>query len=432
MTLPPRFVIRNVVIWDSTTVFPPQNVWISDGHIEKWESFRDIDEADIPVFEGDGHVLMPSGVDPQVHLRVPGQFHKEKPETGLKAALRGGVGCVLTMPNTQPVIDSPATVELAQKAVRSAETQTGVRVLISAAMTVGQQGEKAVDAIALKKAGVVALTDDGKGVASDSVMHEVLASVADGSLPVLQHAETPGHGAALATGPIQQKLGLKPYPVEAETDMVARDLKLLESFPNARYHVLHVSAGKTVELLRQAQKRGLKATGEVSPHHLLFSSTDIRDQDTAFKMNPPLRDPSDRQTLREALKDGTLSFMATDHAPHEPQAKGTDFRSSSFGTTGLEALLRVGLKLVNEQILTPSRLVEVFSRAPARFLGVDDEFGSLSPGMPLRAILVDVRRPDHPVTLQDCESLSKNSCFLGSPLPGQILAHFNDAGVFRF
>ena len=429
--LPERFALHRVDVWNATGIQKNQDVIVSRGVVE---SITPAGSQKCPerIFEGRGWALMPSGVDAQVHLRVPGQPEKETAETGLRASLRGGVGAILTMPNTKPVIDTPAVVELARSLVAKAERDTGVRVCLSAAMTLEQKGVTPVDAHRLKQAGVRAFTDDGRGVASDEIMRAVFAANAGTGLPLLQHAEVPGHGCALADGPVQSHLHLSPYPDEAEWKMVERDLRLLKEFPDQRYHVLHVSSARTVELLAEAQKQGLKATGETSPHHLLFTSEDISEDDTSFKMNPPLRSASDRKVLRQALADGRLLFAATDHAPHEPAAKGTDFKKSAFGTTGLEALFRVLLKLHLDGELPAKRLVEVFSSAPARFLGIDDEFGVIVPGRPFRAIWVNTEAPERPLVVEELESLSKNSCFLGVPLPGWVHAHFNAQGVFIF
>ncbi len=430
--LPDHFWIRNVIIWNNTGVnSSPQDVEILGGVIDKITPAQNSVSLGPLDIDGKGRVLMPSGVDPQVHLRVPGQGHKERPETGLRAALRGGVGALLTMPNTQPVIDSPEVLAEARSQVIAAENATGVRVLFSAAMTEGQRGEFAVSGPELAQAGVVALTDDGRGVAREDVMKAVFEQAALSGLPLLQHAEVPGHGGVVAPSTLQKKLGLAAYPDSAEIDMVKRDLEILKNFPEVRYHVLHVSLSQTVEWVQKARALGLKASCEVSPHHLIFSSEDLVEGNTSFKMNPPLRAPKERDELQNLLSSGAIDFVATDHAPHEEKGKGEDFRSSYFGTTGLETSLRVLFTLMAQGKLSEERLVEVFSTAPARFLGIDNEFGSVQPGRPLRALLVDPHAPARPVVQGDLESLSKNNVFLGFPLAGRIFLHFNSAGLFR-
>ncbi len=432
--LPQKFYIRNVDIWNATGVQKAKDLLVEEcvvKNIQDTNVFKP-QERDT-VFEGEGKVLMPAGVDVQVHLRVPGQRHKEIPETGLKAALRGGYGAVLIMPNTNPVIDSVEVCELAKKECANAERVTGVHVYLSAAMTKGQLGIEVVDAAPLVKWGVKALTDDGKGVQSDSVM-ETLFKISEelGGIPLLQHAEFPGHGGVLAPGPAQKSLGVAPYSAEAEWSMVERDLKLLETHPRARYHVLHISSAKSVDLLRVARAKGLQASGELSPHHMYFSADDIKTHDSSFKMNPPLRSAQDRSQLFNALKNKDISFVATDHAPHEPALKGQDFSAAAWGTTGLETALRVLLDFYSRGELSPERIVEVFSLEPAKFLKIDDEFGRISVGFPLRAVWLDPKAPPSVIQEGDLESLSKNNCFIGSPLAGHIFGVFNESGFFRF
>jgi len=278
----------------------------------------------------------------------------------------------------------------------------------------------------------VAFTDDGVGVADDDLMERAFRMSAETGLPLLQHAEVPGHGGVLAPGSVQTRLGVPAYDARAESDMVERDIRLLRKVPGARYHVLHISSRKTLDLIRKAKEEGLAITGETSPHHLYWTCEDIQADNSAFKMNPPLRSAEDRAALRQALRDGVLDFVATDHAPHEPEAKGTDFCCASFGTTGLETFLRVMLYLYKKEELSAERLVEVFSLAPAQFLGVDSKFGRIEEGRTMNAVLVDVHGPDSPITTGDLWSHSKNNCFLGEKLPGTILTVFQGSKIHRW
>jgi len=370
-----------------------------------------------------GLCLLPAGVDPQVHLRVPGQPEKETPETGLQAAVQGGIGALLTMPNTKPVIDSPEACHLARQELQSACDTTGVEVLLSAAITRGQKGQELVDFSSLVKAGVAAFTDDGVGVVQDEHMRAAFRASAESGLPILQHAENPGHGGVLAPSKAQEQLGVRAYPASAESDMVARDLRLLAEFPGARYHVLHVSAQATLDEVRRAKDKGLQVTCEVSPHHLYFSGDDINPNFSSFKMNPPLRSQKDRAALRAALRDGTCDFVATDHAPHEAAIKTQNFKTAAYGTTGLETSLRVLLTLVQQGELSMARLVDVFSSRPAAFLGLQ-QFGSIKMNAPLFAVLVDADKEPTAVTEIDLASKSANNCFLQSPLSGEIKGVF--------
>jgi dihydroorotase len=413
-----HYILRNVEIWTPRGRQLAQEIEVEGGKIV---SIRPVSstQSHVKVIDGRGRVLLPAGVDPQVHLRVPGQAQKETPGTGLLAALRGGVAAVLTMPNTKPTIDSLEVCEEAVLELQEAEKLTGVKVFLSAAISQGLKGQVPVAYKELADWGVRAFTDDGLGVVEDELMRAVFAASAETGLPVLQHAEFPGHGGVLAAGPVQEAIHSPAYPAAAEADMVARDIRLLREFPKARYHVLHVSARETLALVKAAKAEGLPVSCEVTPHHLWFSSQDILPGHTAFKMNPPLRQTEDRSALREALREGLIDFVATDHAPHEAEVKSENFKTAAFGTTGLETSLRVLLTLYAKGELSSERLVEVFSTAPARFLGIQDEFGDIAEGRPLRAVLVDVEAR-RSVTADDLFSLSKNNCFLGTTLQGEL------------
>jgi dihydroorotase len=418
----PKFILRDVSIWNATGVRDSVHIVVRNGVIEKIDS--QISASDYPGFieiEGKNLTVLPAGVDAQVHMRIPGQQQKETAWSGCWAAVAGGVGAVLTMPNTKPVIDDIETLSLARKEVQGAQSETGVQIFFSAAMTVGQKGRQCVNFKDLANAGVLAFTDDGVGVADEGVMLQVIEAASHTGRPLLQHAEVPGHGGVLADGPVQRHLGGKAYPESAELDMVERDLKLLEKFPNARYHVLHVSCGKTIQLVSEARKNGLNVTCEVSPHHLYFNADNILPSQSSFKMNPPLRTPLDQELLQLALQSGECDFMATDHAPHEAEVKTENFKTSAFGTTGIETSLRVLIWLYQRGLLSKQRLVEVWSTSPARFLGLQDEFGEVSESRPFNAVLCDVNAPYESVTEDSFVGLSRNSCFIGSKLPGKVI-----------
>lgn len=425
-----HYVIKNLELWTERGVTADVDIEIENGTIKTIER-----EIPLPrgahLIEGRGLTLIPAGVDPQVHLRVPGQAEKETAGTGLLAALRGGIGAVLSMPNTKPVIDSTEVCEAAMLELEEAIHLTGVKAYLTASITENLKGKTVPDYAKLADWGVKAFTDDGLGVVSDDLMRLAFQASESTGLPILQHAEFPGHGGVLAAGPLQAKLGISAYPASAEADMVERDIRLLQDYPKARYHVLHVSAHETLEQVASAKQKGLHVSCEVTPHHLWFSSEDIKDENTAFKMNPPLRGPSDRKALRHALQEGLIDFVATDHAPHEAGAKGANFKTSAFGTTGLETSLRVLLTLVREGVLSPQRLVQVFSTKPAEFLGLSQEFGDIAVGKPMAAVLVN-RNECETVQEDDLFSLSKNSCFLGEKLDGTVRAMFLGNRYYAF
>lgn len=375
-----------------------------------------------------GLCLLPRGIDVQAHLRVPGQESKETAETAVAAAYFGGYAGVLTMPNTRPVIDSVQVLKAAQELTNPPAKKYDVSVYYSSAITVGQKGETLAPLSALAEAGIKAFTDDGRGVMSDALMKEAFAVCAKTGVPLLQHAEMEGHGGVIAPGPVQQALGVPSYPDSAEVEMVARDLEVLKTVRGARYHVLHVSAGRTLDLIRKAKREGLHATAEVSPHHLFFNCADIDPDNSSFKMNPPLRSKDDQSLLLKGLVDGTIDFIATDHAPHESDIKTKDFIASANGTLGLETTLPVLVDFFQKNQISLERLVQVWSTAPARFLDLPP-VDALAVGMPLRGVFVDLHAKPHVWTSNDLHSLSKNSCFTGSALPKPIVAIANRHGL---
>lgn len=426
-----RILIKNVDIWTAKGIQEGRNLFVENGTLlaiepnnETQGPFKAEDAEEI--FDGEGkQVVLPGGVDSQVHLRVPGQADKEIAETGLRAANCGGYVAALTMANTSPTIDSQEALDLGKKELGDWDKQFGVKVLWSSAATQGLLGKKIVDIKAMIKSGVSAITDDGLGIERDEVMDQVFGALDGTNIPFLQHAEIPHHGGVLAPGPLQEKEGVPPYFDEQEWKMVERDLGLLKNHPDVRYHVLHVSCEKSLELIRKAKEDGLRVTGEVTPHHLFFSSDDIQSGITSFKMNPPIRSPKDRDALWKALGDGSLSFVATDHAPHESKMKGKDFKLAAFGTTGLETSLRVLLWGLQAGKITRERLVEVFSSEPAKFLDLHkDGYGHIQVGKPFLAALIDPNAPDREVTRDDLVSRSHNNCFLGTKLPGKVIQTF--------
>lgn len=418
-----HYVIGPVELWTSQKICKDIYVEVKDGQVFKISNEKTRDES-VKVYDGKGYVLMPAGVDPQVHLRVPGQEHKETAETGITAAVKGGYSAILTMPNTQPTIDSAERLLSAQELTRPFEKKWGVAVYWTGAITKNLNSSEITPIEAMARVGMKALTNDGLGVLSDAVMDESFARLAPLEIPLLQHAEFLGHGGSLAPSSVQRQIGAKPYPESAELDMVIRDLKVLSRHPKARYHVLHVSSQKTIPLVQQAKDQGLRVTCEVTPHHLFFSGEDIQADNKSFKMNPPLRSPQDREAFWSLLSSGDIDFVSTDHAPHEDLVKQGGFDECAFGTIGLETTLRVLAWGFHQGRLSSKRFVEVFSQKPAQFLGLDSSYGDIAEGQAFRAILLDVHAPPRKVFADDFSSLSKNSCFIGSELPGRMICTF--------
>lgn len=424
------YIIQNIELWTASSVIKRADLHVVDGKLESIALPGEISASCDQIIDGSNKVLMPAGVDAQVHLRVPGQAEKETALTGLRAAIKGGIGCILTMPNTKPVIDHPEVVRHTMQELASAMGITGVLVGIAAAITSGQRGQKPSPMFELFESGVWAFTDDGLGVLRDDIMNEAFYVSHETGAPILQHAEMPGHGGILAESSIQKQLGIKAYPASAEYEMVKRDIELLKKFPKARYHVLHVSSQRTLEIVEQAKNEGLQVSCEVSPHHLYFCADDIAANNTSFKMNPPLRSHIDRAALQKALASGVCDFVATDHAPHEQKLKGLRFETAAFGTTGLETSLRVLLTLKTMGLLTAERLVSVFSTKPALFLKLDKSFGDIQIGQIFRAVLCDINLKKQ-VTWDDLQSQSTNNCFIGQTLTGLPLYTFIGEKIWK-
>ncbi|HEY8279840.1 MAG TPA: amidohydrolase family protein [Bdellovibrionota bacterium] len=365
-----------------------------------------------------GHwMVLPTGIDLQVHLRHPGQAQKETLEGGLESALYGGFDTVVTMPNTQPFLDSPDALAKAIASAHEIASRYPVRVAFTASATKGMQGQEPTDIESLARAGAVAITDDGWGVKTETAQAGVFAGCARSGLLFQQHAEMPGHKGVATASTFQKSHNLPEYPRSAESEMIRRDIALLQKAKGARYHVLHVSTRESLEEIRKAKSAGLAVSAEVTPHHLFFSSNDIPPESSAlssyFKMNPPLFGPEDRAALREALRDGTIDCVSTDHAPHEKDLKTKGWLLAPFGTRGLETALPALLTLVTEGELSPSRLVEVFSSAPRKLLGKTDFLE------PTGLLFVDPKASFR-VTESDLPGLSENSCFLSATLHGRI------------
>jgi len=425
------YLIDNIEIWTEKGVEKNARVLVENGRLKALG--KDVDaKASANRIDGQGKVLMPAGVDAQAHLRVPGQSHKETPQTGLMAALKGGYCALLTMPNTQPTIDSVEILEKGKAEVKPFEQDFGVHVFWSAAITKRLNSDEWTDYHALSEAGVRAFTNDGLGVNSDEVMNEAFKRLEELNVPLLQHAEFLGHGGSLAPGPIQEKVGAAPYPDEPEWKMVERDLRELKKHPRARYHVLHVSSRRTIDFVKQARAEGLKVSAEVSPHHLFFNTETIDPDNNAFKMNPPIRSREDQEALWQALGKGDVDFVATDHAPHEDLMKTGSFDKVAFGTLGLETTLPVLLWGLNKGYLTPQRFVEVWATRPAEFLQLPEGLGRFQLNAPFHAVWLDAQAAPSVYTEQDIVSLSKNSCFVGAKLPGKILGAFHEERTFSF
>jgi dihydroorotase len=372
------------------------------------------------VVDAKGLWMLPGLVDLHVHLREPGGESKETIASGTRAAAAGGVTTLVAMPNTAPAMDSVAIVELV-KAKAAAEGV--VNVLCSAAITKGRQGAELTELGELHKAGVVLFTDDGDGVANSELMRRALEYSRPFDALFMQHCEDKAlsNDGVMNEGEISLKLGLRGWPKAAEASMAARDIILAE-LTGGRVHFGHLSGKQSLDLLRFAKARGLKVTAETAPHFFALSDAWLAEHpyDTYGKMNPPLGAEADRLAVIEALKDGTLDAIATDHAPHSSLDKAVEFDKAAFGIVGLETSLALGLdQLVHAGHLSIRRLVELMSTNPALLLGLAGKKGTLCAGADADLILVD---PDESWTVDPdkFQSKSRNTPFAGRTLKGRV------------
>ena len=318
-----------------------------------------------------GKILAPGFIDMHVHLREPGFEHKETIATGVAAAAAGGFTAVCCMPNTNPAIDDESVVQYVQSKARIALGGL-VDVYPIGAVTVGRKGEQLAPLGELAQAGVVAFSDDGDPVFNPELVRRALEYGSMYGRPVIQHAQDPSltKGGVMHEGFTSTELGLPGMPGIAEDVVVARDIRILE-FTRGRYHVAHASTAATIDLVREARKKGLAVSCEATPHHFTLTHDAVRTYDTNTKMNPPLRTDEDREAVREGLRDGTIEVIATDHAPHSFDEKEVEYQSAPFGVVGLETALGLSVtELVRKNVLTLYQLIEKLSSNPRRILGI--------------------------------------------------------------
>ncbi len=349
-----------------------------------------------------GAIVVPGLIDLHVHLREPGQPHKETIVTGTAAAAAGGFTSVCAMPNTVPVNDSA---EITRWMI-SPQREALVNVFPIAAATIGSAGEKLTNFAALKKAGAVALSDDGKPILDDKLMRDALATAAKLKLTVVQHAEDTRvtAGCSMNYGPTSFRLGVHGMPNSAESSVVERDINLSRS-TRGHIHVAHLSTREALEAVRNAKKSKLRVSAEVTPHHFTLIDENVGEFNTHYKMNPPLRSTADREALIEGILDGTIDAIATDHAPHAFHEKQVEFERAAFGITGLETALPIALTVLHHHFKLPLwRIVELLSSNPARIFGLEDR-GTLAKGAHADVTIFD---PKKKWTFDASQSLSKS------------------------
>ncbi|MFU8848296.1 MAG: dihydroorotase [Opitutales bacterium] len=370
--------------------------------------------------DASGLVVAPGLVDIHVHFRDPGQTHKEDIASGSRAAAAGGFTSVVCMPNTSPVCDNAGTI---QRIMDKVEREAVINVYPTGCLTIGMNGEQLAPTGQLKKAGVVAVTDDGKCVQSNEIMRRAVEYAKMFDLPIMDHCQDASltEGAVMNEGEWSLRLGLRGWPKAAEDIIVARNVILAE-LTGAHIHMQHVSSANSVDILRRALARGVPVSGEASPHHIEFIDAELRDYDTVYKMNPPLRTEADKEALIEGLCDGTLACIATDHAPHSPDEKDREFDSAPFGIIGLENSLASSLgTLYHSGRLSLSELIALMTHKGAELCQLDA--GTLSPGADADICLFD---PDEAWTVDAGQffSKSRNCPWHGKTLKGKVKATY--------
>jgi len=389
------------------------DVFIADGKIAA--SLNPAQKKSAKIIDAKGLVVCPGLVDIHVHFREPGQTHKENILTGSQAAAAGGFTTVVCMPNTSPVADNAGTIELINNAARKA----AVHVYPTGCITVGMKGQQLAPHGSLKKAGVVAITDDGLCVESNQLMRNAVEYAKMFDLPVLDHCqdESLTKGAVMNEGTVSTRLGLKGWPHAAEDIIVARNI-ILSAYSGAHIHMQHISSAMSVELVRRAKKDGINVTAEATPHHIALTEESLGTYDTNFKMNPPLRTEQDRKAIIAGLRDGALDCIGTDHAPHAPDEKDKEFDYAPNGITGLETALPVCLDvLVRQNKFKLPFVIDLMTRKAANLLKLPA--GTLAEGAPADVCIFDPNE----TWLYDARkgfSKSLNSPWSGQKLTGRV------------
>lgn len=411
-----RLLIRNGRVVDpSQGLDQGMDILVEDGHVARLEERLEL-PARTKALDAAGLVVTPGFIDLHVHLREPGFEHKETIESGSRAAVAGGFTAVCCMPNTDPVNDSPSVTRF----IRERASEVGLcRVYPIGAVTKGLQGHEMAEIGGMVREGAVAFTDDGRPISNAQLMRRTLEYTRSFDVPVLAHEEDLdlAAGGAMHEGAVSARIGLHGIPSEAEEVMVARDI-LLTDLTQGRLHLCHLSTRGSLDLVRMARRRGLKVSCEVTPHHFTLTDEDLAasNYNPNWKMNPPLRPRSDVDAVCQAIYDGTVDAIVTDHAPHHQDEKELDFADAPFGVVGLETAVSLALdRLVHARVIGLLQLVRLMSTRPAEILNLPG--GTLKVGSVADLTLLSLRKrvTVDPATFR---SRSRNTPFAGLQLKG--------------
>ncbi|OCL27905.1 dihydroorotase [Orenia metallireducens] len=410
-----KLLLKGGKIIDSVQGSKTGDILIIDNKIAKIG--KDLVAEDAKIINVKGKVISPGLIDIHVHLREPGFEHKETIETGTKSAAKGGFTSVACMPNTDPVIDNQTLVE---GLLSIAKRDGVVNVYPIGAITKGSRGKELAEIANMREAGIVAISDDGHPVMNAEMMRLALDYSKDFDLTIISHCEDKnlaGDG-VVNQGYYSTITGLNPISSSSESVMVGREILLAEE-TGAKVHIAHISTKESVELVRQAKKRGVKVTCEVTPHHFTLTDEVITSFDTNTKMNPPLRSVEDVEAIKEGLKDGTIDVIATDHAPHAEEEKDVEYNYAPFGIVGLETALGLVItELVEPGILTLEDAIAKLTINPAKVIGVDK--GKLEVGKDADITIIDIDN-EWEVKTEELVSKSKNTPFVGFNLKGRAV-----------
>ena len=403
-------IVNNDKIWDKA-----QDILCIDGKITKIAPSIPVEQHNI--IDAKGLKVLPGLIDIHVHLRQPGQEGKETIETGSRAAVKGGFTSVFCMPNTTPAIDNAMTVDFI---IREAKRVGLCNVYPIGAITKAQKDEELTDMAELKAAGCIAFSDDGKSVLNSRLFRLAMEYAKMLDVLIIEHCQDPllTAGGVMNEGAVSTRIGLKGDPGIAESVTVARDIEIAH-YLNARVHIAHVSLKRCLELIRFAKSQGIKVTAEACPHHFALTDEACSGFDTSTKVNPPLREAHDVQAIKEAIKDGTIDCIVTDHAPHTKEDKEVGFDGAPFGLIGLETSLGLTIReLVKPGIINLPTMVERMSTKPAQIVGLTNK-GLIKEGFDADITIIDPDK-EWAVTKEGFQSKSKNSPFIGWVLTGVV------------